>query len=168
MQKYVLMIEIDKKLHKEIKEYCRENGLIMKDYVNSLLKKAFTADKFGNTPFEKIEEVNGVLPIDYETPKPINPTLQTDYETPEPVETVLDISKKEVPNNFYGTIQYDESWKEKFEENIEKGLIVTLPYRIETNGPAIVVNHSKKEETSVQADKVKKEEKQKKPKKRNL
>lgn len=168
MQKYVLMIEIDKKLHKEIKEYCRENGLIMKDYVNSLLKKAFTADKFGNTPFEKIEEVNGVLPIDYETPKPIKPTLPTDYETPEPVETVLDISKKEVPNNFYGTIQYDESWKEKFEENIEKGLIVTLPYRIETNGPAIVVNHSKKEETSVQADKVKKEEKQKKPKKRNL
>lgn len=154
MQKYVLMIEIDKKLHKEIKEYCRENGLIMKDYVNSLLKKAFTADKFGNTPFEKIEEVNGVLP--------------TDCETPEPVETVLDISKKEVPNNFYGTIQYDESWEEKFEENIEKGLIVTIPYRIETNGPAIVVNHSKKEETSVQADKVKKEEKQKKPKKRNL
>lgn len=168
MQKYVLMIEIDKKLHKEIKEYCRENGLIMKDYVNSLLKKAFTADKFGNTPFEKIEEVIGVLPIDYETPKPIKPTLPTDYETPEPVETVLDISKKEVPNNFYGTIQYDESWKEKFEENIEKGLIVTLPYRIETNGSAIVVNHSKKEETSVQADKVKKEEKQKKPKKRNL
>lgn len=168
MQKYVLMIEIDKKLHKEIKEYCRENGLIMKDYVNSLLKKAFTADKFGNTPFEKIEEVNGVLPIGYETPKPIKPILPTDYGTPEPVETVLDISKKEVPNNFYDTIQYDESWEEKFEENIEKGLIVTIPYRIETNGPAIVVNHSKKEETSVQADKVKKEEKQKKPKKRNL
>lgn len=148
------MIEIDKKLHKEIKEYCRLNNLVMKEYVNSLLKKAFTADKFGDTPFKKIEEVKPTLPID--------------YETPEPVETVLDISKKEVPNNFYGTIQYDESWEEKFEENIEKGLIVTIPYRIETNGPAIVVNHSKKEETSVQADKVKKEEKQKKPKKRNL
>lgn len=154
MQKYVLMIEIDKKLHKEIKEYCRENGLIMKDYVNSLLKKAFTADKFGNTPFEKIEEVK--------------PILSTDYETPEPVETVLDISKKEVPNNFYGTIQYDESWEEKLEENIENGSVIIAPYRIETNCPTIVVNHSKKEETFVQADKVKKEEKQKKPKKRNL
>lgn len=154
MQKYVLMIEIDKKLHKEIKEYCRENGLIMKDYVNSLLKKAFTADKFGNTPFEKIEEVK--------------PILSTDYKPPKPVETVLDIGKKEVPKNFYGTFQYDESWEEKLEENIEKGLVVTLPYTVETNGPMITANHNKKEETSVQTDKVKKEEKQKKPKKRNL
>lgn len=148
------MIEIDKKLHKEIKEYCRLNNLVMKEYVNSLLKKAFTADKFGDTPFKKIEEVKPILP--------------TDYETPEPIETVVDISKKEVPNNFYGTLQYDESWEEKLEENIEKGLVVTIPYTVETNGPMIVVNHSKKEETSVQADKVKKEEKQKKPKKRSL
>ena len=140
----------------------------MKEYVNSLLKKAFTADKFGDTPFKKIEEVKPILPSEYEAPEPIKPTLPIDYETPEPVETVLDISKKEVPNNFYGTIQYDESWEEKFEENIEKGLIVTLPYTVETNGPMITVNHSKKEETSVQADKVKKEEKQKRPKKRNL
>lgn len=162
------MIEIDKKLHKEIKEYCRLNNLVMKEYVNSLLKKAFTADKFGDTPFKKIEEVKPTLPIDYEAPEPIKPILPIDYETPEPVETVLDISKKEVPNNFYATIQYDESWEEKFEENIEKGLIVTLPYTVETNGPMITVNHSKKEETSVQADKVKKEEKQKRPKKRNL
>ena len=136
------MIEIDKKLHKEIKEYCRLNNLVMKEYVNSLLKKAFTADKFGDTPFKKVEEVKPILP--------------TEYESPEPVETVSDISKKEVPNNFYSTIQYDESWEEKFEENIEKGLIVTMPYIVETNGPMITVNHSKKEE------------KQKKPKKRNL
>ena len=162
------MIEIDKKLHKEIKEYCHLNNLVMKEYVNSLLKKAFTADKFGDTPFKKIEEVKPILPSEYEAPEPIKPTLPIDYETPEPVETVLDISKKEVPNNFYGTIQYDESWEEKFEEKIEKGLIVTLPYTVETNGPMITVNHSKKEETSVQADKVKKEEKQKRPKKRNL
>ena len=162
------MIEIDKKLHKEIKEYCRLNNLVMKEYVNSLLKKAFTADKFGDTPFKKIEEVKPILPTEYDTPEPIKPTLPTDYETPEPVETVLDISKKEVPNNFYGTIQYDESWEEKLEENIENGSVIMLPYTVETNGPMIVVNHSKKEETSVQADKVKKEEKQKKPKKRSL
>lgn len=162
------MIEIDKKLHKEIKEYCRLNNLVMKEYVNSLLKKAFTADKFGDTPFKKIEEVKPILPTDYETPELIKPTLPTDYETPEPIETVVDIGKKEVPNKFYGTLQYDESWEEKLEENIEKGLVVTMPYIVETNGPMIVVNHSKKEETSVQADKVKKEEKQKKPKKRSL
>ena len=162
------MIEIDKKLHKEIKEYCRLKNLVMKEYVNSLLKKAFTADKFGDTPFKKVEEVKPILPTDYGTPEPIKPTLPIDYETPEPVETVVDISKKEVPNKFYGTLQYDESWEEKLEENIEKGLVVTMPYTVETNCPMIVVNHSKKEETSVQADKVKKEEKQKKPKKRSL
>jgi hypothetical protein len=50
------MIELDKKLHKEIKEYCQMNGLIMKEYVNSLLKKAFVVDKFGETPFGNIEQ----------------------------------------------------------------------------------------------------------------
>lgn len=162
------MIELDKKLHKEIKEYCRLNGLIMKDYVNSLLRKAFTADKFGNTPFEKVEEVKPILATDYETPEPINPVLPIGYETPEPIKTESDALKKEVPNKFYGTIQYDESWEEKLEENIEKGLIVTIPYIVETNSPAIVVNHSEKEETSISTDKVKKEEKPKKTKKRNL
>jgi hypothetical protein len=95
-------------------------------------------------------------------------TEHTDYKTPEPVETVLDISKKEVLNRFYGALQYDESWEENLEKNIENGSVIMLPYTVETNGPMIVVNHSKKEETSVQADKVKKEEKQKKPKKRSL
>ena len=161
------MIEIDKKLHKEIKEYCRLNNLVMKEYVNSLLKKAFTSDKFGDTPFKKTEEINPTS-SDYEPPVLIKPILSTDYETPEPVETVPDISKKEVPNKFYNTLQYDELWKEKLEENIENGSIMIAPYVFETNSPAIIVNHSKEEEASAQADKVKKEEKQKKPKKRNL
>lgn len=45
------MIELDKKLHKEIKEYCQLNGLIMKDFVNKLLKKAFMVEKYGDKPF---------------------------------------------------------------------------------------------------------------------
>lgn len=190
------MIELDKKLHKDIKEYCQLNGLVMKDFVNKLLKKAFMVEKYGERPFaepkmsnlekeaiEKIKDMVGgqvdlpieiaeameevdffellgdekneaqaILPVDYETPEPIKPILPTDYKSPEPVETVVDISKKEVPNNFYGTLQYDESWEEKLEENIEKGLIVTIPYRIETNGTMITVNHSKKEKTSETTD----------------
>lgn len=186
------MIELDKKLHKDIKEYCQLNGLVMKDFVNKLLKKAFMVEKYGDKPFaepkmsnlekeaiekikdmvsgqvdlpieiaeamEKVDffellgdeknEVQAILPVDYETPEPIKPTLPTDYETPEPIETVVDISKKEVSNKFYGTLQYDESWEEKLEENIEKGLVVTMPYIVETNGPMIVVNHSKKEKIS--------------------
>lgn len=190
------MIELDKKLHKDIKEYCQLNGLVMKDFVNKLLKKAFMVEKYGERPFaepkmsnlekeaiEKIKdmvegqvdlpieiaeameevdffellgdeknEVQAILPVDYRMPEPIKPILPADYETPAPVETVVDISKKEVPNNFYGTLQYDESWEEKLEENIEKGLIVTIPYRIETNGTMITVNHSKKEKTSETTD----------------
>lgn len=161
------MIEIDKKLHKEIKEYCRLNNLVMKEYVNSLLKKAFTSDKFGDTPFKKTEEINPTS-SDYEPPVLIKPILSTDYESPEPVETVPDVSKKEVSNKSYCTLQHDESWEENLEKYIENGSVIISPYVFETNSPAIIVNHSKEEESSVQADKVKKEEKQKKPKKRNL
>lgn len=45
------MIEIDKRLHQDIKEYCKLNGLVMKDFVNKLLKKAFMVEKYGETPF---------------------------------------------------------------------------------------------------------------------
>ena len=45
------MIEIDKKLHKDIKEYCQLNGIVMKDFVNKLLKKAFAVEKYGEKPF---------------------------------------------------------------------------------------------------------------------
>lgn len=204
----IQMIEIDKKLHKDIKEYCQLNGLIMKDFVNKLLKKAFTIEKYGDKPFaepkisnlekeaiEKIKDmvkcqvdlpieiagameevdffellgneenkVQAILPVDYETPEPIKPILPTDYETPEPVETVLDISKKKVPNNFYGTIQYDESWEKKFEENIKNGSIITMPYVVETNGTMIVVNHSKKEKTSETTDTISSTEEKEEPK----
>lgn len=174
------MIELDKKLHKDIKEYCQLNGLVMKDFVNKLLKKAFMVEKYGERPFaepktsnlekEAIEKIKDIVEGQVDLPIEIAEAMEevdffellgdekNEAQAIKPVETVLDISKKEVPNNFYGTIQYDESWEEKFEENIEKGLIVTIPYRIETNCPTIVVNHSKKEKTFVQPDKVKKEE----------
>jgi hypothetical protein len=45
------MIELDKILHKDIKEYCQLNGLVMKDFVNKLLKKAFMVEKYGDKPF---------------------------------------------------------------------------------------------------------------------
>lgn len=45
------MIELDKRLHKDIKEYCQLNGLVMKDFINKLLKKAFMVEKYGDKPF---------------------------------------------------------------------------------------------------------------------
>lgn len=52
------MIELDKKLHKDIKEYCQLNGLVMKDFVNKLLKKAFMVEKYGDKPFAEPKTSN--------------------------------------------------------------------------------------------------------------
>ena len=60
-------MEIDKKLYNQIKEYCDLNGLKPKEYIHSLLSKAFMEDKYGERPgvavrrqdekeIEKIEE----------------------------------------------------------------------------------------------------------------
>ena len=168
------MIELDKKLHKDIKEYCQLNGLVMKDFVNKLLKKAFMVEKYGDKPFaeperpnlekEAIEKIKDMVENQFDLPIEIAEAMEevdffelleeekNETQTILPVETVLDISKKEVPNNFYSTIQYDKSWEEKLEENIENGSVVMLPYVIETNGPMIVTNHSKKEKTSETTD----------------
>lgn len=45
------MVEIENKLYSEIKEYCKLNGLVIKDFINKLLKKAFTIEKYGDKPF---------------------------------------------------------------------------------------------------------------------
>lgn len=68
----IQMIEIDKKLHKDIKEYCQLNGLIMKDFVNKLLKKAFMVEKYGDKPFSS----NNVVVTPYV------PTLEVTIEEP--------------------------------------------------------------------------------------
>lgn len=45
-------MEIDKKLYEEIKAYCDLNGIKPKEYINTLLKKAFMEDKYGKHPFQ--------------------------------------------------------------------------------------------------------------------
>lgn len=50
------MVEIENKLYSEIKEYCKLNGLVIKDFINKILKKAFTIEKYGDKPFS-IESV---------------------------------------------------------------------------------------------------------------
>lgn len=43
-------MEIDKKLYNEIKAYCDLNGLKPREYIHSLLSKAFMQDKYGDKP----------------------------------------------------------------------------------------------------------------------
>ena len=47
---------IDKKLHLEIKEYCKLNNLKMGEFINELLRKAFNIEKYGISPFSPIEK----------------------------------------------------------------------------------------------------------------
>lgn len=46
---------IDKKLHLEIKEYCKLNNLKMGEFINELLRKAFNIEKYGISPFYPVE-----------------------------------------------------------------------------------------------------------------
>ena len=72
------MIELDKRLHKDIKEYCQLNGLVMKDFINKLLKKAFMVEKYGDKPFaepkmsnleeEAIEKIKDMVECQFDLP----------------------------------------------------------------------------------------------------
>lgn len=159
------MVEIEQKLYNDIKQYCKLNGLVIKDFVNKLLKKAFTAEKYGEKPFSANEVVS----------TPYIPTLEVALEGPAnlpPItnEKILEKYRKPIEGDYYSTIPVDESWEEKLDENIENGSIIIAPYVVETNGPMIVVNHSEKEKTSETTDTASStEEKEiKKSKKRKL
>ena len=113
------MIELDKKLHKDIKEYCQINGLVMKDLVNKLLKKAFMVEKYGDKPFaepkisnlekESIEKIKDMVEGQFDLPieiaeamedvdffellgnekNEVQAILPVDYKMPEPIKPVI-------------------------------------------------------------------------------
>lgn len=66
------MVEIEQKLYNDIKQYCKLNGLVIKDFVNKLLKKAFTVEKYGEKPFSANEVVSA----------PYIPTVEVTLEEP--------------------------------------------------------------------------------------
>lgn len=160
------MVEIEQKLYNDIKQYCKLNGLVIKDFVNKLLKKAFTVEKYGEKPFSANEVVS----------TPYIPTLEVTFEEPAnlpPItnEKILEKYRKPIEGDYYSTIPVDESWEEKLDENIKNGSVIMSPYIVETNGHMIVVNHSKKEEISETANTMsstEEKEKIKKSKKRKL
>lgn len=141
------MVEIENKLYSEIKEYCKLNGLVIKDFINKLLKKAFTVEKYGEKPFSANEVVSA----------PYVPTLEVTLEEPDDLppitnEKILEKYKKPIEgmskedySKFYSDIPLDESWEGNLEKNIENGSVIMAPYIVETNGPMIVVNHGEKE-----------------------
>ena len=116
------MVEIDKKLYQEIKDYCKLNDLVIKDFVNKLLRKALTVEKYGDKPFsyengtivDNKKKQNGMIPE--VTPE----AIWAPYVPEEVVTTLVDLEPlnvelpekikeryAEVDDKFYGKLQVD-------------------------------------------------------------
>ena len=48
-------MELDKKLYTEINEFCKLNGLKTRDFIHKILKEAFLREKYGDSPFIKLQ-----------------------------------------------------------------------------------------------------------------
>ena len=148
----------------------------MKEYVNSLLKKAFTIDKFGENPFNRgTEESPKIIhspyvpttdskPIKSEhSKKPVKTKFMTTKVPPEIAET---LSNKEDYTKLYsgmslneeGDLIYTPPSKEEEQKLIDEGKIVHMPYILDDTPQTMVAPESTKTETKTV----------KKPKKRNL
>ena len=53
----------DEVLYREISEYCKLNGLKINKFITNMLRKQFTIEQFGDTPFGDIVNDNPLLPI---------------------------------------------------------------------------------------------------------
>lgn len=49
---------IDKELEKEIREYCKMNDMKYTQFVNEMLRKQFSIEKYGDIPFGEIATDN--------------------------------------------------------------------------------------------------------------
>ena len=72
-------VDIKEKLYKDISDYCKANHLVIKDYVNDLLKKQFMIDKYGEKP-----GVNKTTSNTQEIKKEVKIVEVADIKQPEP------------------------------------------------------------------------------------
>lgn len=89
-------MEIEKKLNKEITDYCKANNLQKGDFINRLLKKAFLLEKYGEKPFQKNEAIDDIK-NEYKTEKDKDkiteekPIQELKIETEEPkIENIIE------------------------------------------------------------------------------
>ena len=113
------MVEIDKKLYQEIKDYCKLNDLVIKDFVNKLLRKALTVEKYGDKPFsyengtivDNKKKPNGTIPE--VTPEAIwvpyvpAQTVTTAELNGELSEKIKERYSKPISDKFYDNFQVD-------------------------------------------------------------
>lgn len=86
------MVEIENKLYSEIKEYCKLNGLVIKDFINKLLKKAFTVEKYGDKPFsiESVPQKKRNSKIEQEAVDKIKDIIENQVSVPPEIMEAVD------------------------------------------------------------------------------
>lgn len=93
------MIEFNKKLLKEIEEYCLINNINdIEKYANDLLKKAFMEDKYGKKPhiFEVYEPLKEEVKADEVVKVLIDQTFDQTKLDLEKEEDVIEINKNQI------------------------------------------------------------------------
>ena len=108
-------VQIEDELYTNIKEYCKLNNLPIGSFINSILKKSFLIEKYGDTPFTNFDKK----------------TVGNIEEIPE--------SKQDITDNHFSkmldknkVIEVPDEIKPEFEENIKEVLIQPEPlYTIE-------------------------------------
>jgi len=91
-------VQINEKLYNNILEYCKLNNLKIKDYINEILGKCFLAEKYGDTPFAKIEvKINKEEEIEKEITLPeVNEEKEEESTSEEPIHDDVIIPIEEV------------------------------------------------------------------------
>ena len=132
------MVEIDNKLYNEIKLYCKANNLVVKDFLNKLIRKAFTIEKYGDKPFSGDNDL--IVGVKKKQTEPLPQVVYSPYiidDTPKvmitPESTNGELSEKikerysKPINAKFHSLAFDENWvneEESNEEEIEEPKIV--------------------------------------------
>ena len=151
------MVEIDKKLYQEIKDYCKLNNLVIKDFVNKLLRKALTVEKYGDKPFS---HENRTIVVNKQKQDEIIPeAIWVPYVPEEVVTTVGNLdplnvelsekikeryAEKRVDDKFYGKIQVDGLLEKESNGKIGK---MELPDEPPYNNVMVTTEHVNNLET---------------------
>lgn len=130
-----MTVDIKDKLYKSISDYCKINHLVIKDYINDLLKKSFMIDKYGEQP-----PISGEIKVKNE-PEKDDGVKTIVVDTNKPVEVEIEVNKN------VETKEYEVEMKETTIPILPietKEVVPTPEPEEEDEEPKIIVEKSKK------------------------
>ena len=102
-------MQLDKKLYDDINEYCKENSLKTRDFIHKLLKEAFLKEKYGDSPFIKLQMSKKT---EEEAHKKIKEMIKTQVSAPPEIREVVD-------EHFFDMLNSDETPEIEKQEMVE-------------------------------------------------